>query len=405
MIRRLSFAALLIVLAAASGSAQDWNITGAGARAEGLSGAFIGVADDATAIVWNPAGLGQLARTEVSAVARYISEESEFKSMLQSDPFTVSNSQSHFNFNFASLAVPFAAGNTNIVLAVAYQSQLDFYSESTDRNRIVTESEGAASTITPGIAFRFGSVVMLGVATNFWLGSFDYSSKFTDGTPISYSPTFSGFNLNLGALLDFGGLSTPFPLKVGLSVKTPFTVEADVDYEFGALSGKGDAEVEMPLMIGVGASYQIGQNLTVAFDYESRQYGGKTVTADIPNFTPSSPMSESDEDLNQIRVGAEYLIVAKGGVIPLRAGFHTVPTVYANFEWNTDSLQYYPTTHVSGKGFSVGTGFISTSFALDFAYSRDIYDEQKWTDPSLGLTDFTSNYSADRYSLSLIVYF
>ena len=58
---------------------------------------------------------------------------------------------------------------------------------------------------------------------------------------------------------------------------------------------------------------------------------------------------------------------------------------------------------MSGKGYSAGTGFISGSFALDFAYTREIYDEQTWTDA--GLTDFTNNYTADRFSLSLIVYF
>ncbi len=153
---------ILSILLTSAGTAQDWNITGAGARAEGFGGAFIGIADDATAIVWNPAGLGQLERAEVSAVGRYIIETTEFKSMLPSDPYTESNTQSHFNFNFASLAVPFSAGSTNIVVAVAYQTQLDFYSKYTDISKNQTEGTGAASTITPGVAIRFGSIFSLG---------------------------------------------------------------------------------------------------------------------------------------------------------------------------------------------------------------------------------------------------
>jgi hypothetical protein len=58
---------------------------------------------------------------------------------------------------------------------------------------------------------------------------------------------------------------------------------------------------------------------------------------------------------------------------------------------------------VSGRGFSVGTGFISSHFALDFAYSHEQYDEQKGTYE--GVTYFTNNYESDRFSLSLIVYF
>jgi len=400
--RHLSVLILGFLLTSA-GTAQDWNITGAGARAEGFGGAFIGIADDATAVVWNPAGLGQLERAEVSAVGRYIIETSEFKSMLPSDSYTESNTQSHFNFNFASLAVPFSAGSANIVLAVAYQTQMDFYSKYTDISKNQTESTGAASTVTPGVAVRFGSIFSLGLATNIWLGSFDYSTKYANGETWKSSPEFSGLNFGVGALLDFGGLPNPIPLKLGVAIKTPFTVEADVDYTQSGISGNYKAEVEMPLMLGVGASYQIGQNFTLAVDYEMRQYEDKMLKTTESGSFSSEPLSASNENLNQVRVGAEYLVVMKGGVIPLRGGFHTVPTVRANYAWNRDSLSYYPSGQVSGRGFSVGTGFISTSFALDFAYSREQYDEQKWTDA--GVTDFTNDYRSDRYSLSLIIYF
>ena len=52
----------------------NFNLTGAGARAAGMGGAFIGVADDATAIVWNPAGLTQLHHPEASVVTRFIND-------------------------------------------------------------------------------------------------------------------------------------------------------------------------------------------------------------------------------------------------------------------------------------------------------------------------------------------
>ena len=44
------------------------NPVGSGARALGMGGAFIAVADDATAASWNPGGLVQLERPEISAV-------------------------------------------------------------------------------------------------------------------------------------------------------------------------------------------------------------------------------------------------------------------------------------------------------------------------------------------------
>ena len=49
--------------------------SGSGARALGAAGAFTAIADDATAASWNPAGLIQLERPEVSAVFRLKRED------------------------------------------------------------------------------------------------------------------------------------------------------------------------------------------------------------------------------------------------------------------------------------------------------------------------------------------
>lgn len=65
--------ALHVVLAARVDAADDGGTrsffaSGAGTRALGMGGAFTGVADDASAILWNPAGLGRLQRMEAQAV-------------------------------------------------------------------------------------------------------------------------------------------------------------------------------------------------------------------------------------------------------------------------------------------------------------------------------------------------
>ena len=52
-------------------SGFQFNFNNPGARALGMGGAFVAVADDATAVVANPAGLTILQRPEISAEYKY----------------------------------------------------------------------------------------------------------------------------------------------------------------------------------------------------------------------------------------------------------------------------------------------------------------------------------------------
>jgi hypothetical protein len=61
-----SFFVLSISAFGAEKYAGEFLSLGAGARALGMGGSFVAVADDATATYWNPAGLGGLERTELT---------------------------------------------------------------------------------------------------------------------------------------------------------------------------------------------------------------------------------------------------------------------------------------------------------------------------------------------------
>ncbi|UCH77980.1 MAG: PorV/PorQ family protein [Candidatus Coatesbacteria bacterium] len=73
--KTLFITAVLLAIVATSGAADkyaaDWMTYGAGARALGMGGAFVAVADDATSPYWNPAGMPGVERAGVSAMHSY----------------------------------------------------------------------------------------------------------------------------------------------------------------------------------------------------------------------------------------------------------------------------------------------------------------------------------------------
>lgn len=408
--------------------AQDFNLTGAGARAEGFGGAFIGLADDATAVVWNPAGLSQLERPEASIVARFISNGAKY-----TDNFDASlnedESQSYFSFNFGSFATPVSLSGLKIVAAIAYQRQLDFYKKFKKEYRnpsnpsqlwtVNSDASGGANTITPAIALKLNPMISVGLSANIWTGSLNSTDKmsvasigfngsYTENTELN----FSGFNFVLGGLADFESSSSRIPLKLGVTLKTPFTLFSDGTFKendqiFTGTTDNYDVkqEIAMPLMLGFGASYRIGDNFTIALDYEMRMYGDKEISTDAASKSSGlsgnskEKISQSGNNLNEFRIGAEYLIVMEQGIIPLRLGFKTVPTPLSKQTYSAANGDYIPTSEqVSGSGIAIGSGYITDRFAIDVTLSSVAYTQEFDTD---GKIDF----SIGTLSTSVIIYF
>jgi long-subunit fatty acid transport protein len=414
---RIPLLALALILGVSLGLAQtisshQLNITGAGARAAGMGGAFIGVADDATAIVWNPAGLTQLERTEVSIVGRYIFGKTEYS--YKDDPsLNQTEEQSHPVFNFGSFAIPFSVGDVKGVFAAAYQRQLDFYHK-TATPTSETEETGGADAVSPGVAIGFGSIFSVGLATNIWFGTdeYKYTSLPDRNYTSSYKGTAHGLNFLAGVLVDLDGLRKPIPLKIGACVRTPFDLNFDYGLEFAPPlfdqypTLDASTTYQMPLMIGVGASFRPWENLTLSVDFETRKFGDRQTitTVKLPGseVMDTSNISESKSDINQVRAGIEYLIVTRKGVFPIRAGYQTVPTLLANYKYDPAEGAYKTDDQVLGNGFSVGTGFISNSIALDLTYSFIKYEQNANMNGSTTITYTTTEQAVTG---SLIVYF
>jgi len=357
----------------------NWNLTGAGARAAGFGGAFIGLADDATAISWNPAGLTQLERAEGSIVSRFISDTYEYK-LIGSE---ISLGSDHFILNFSSAVYPFQFSAQKIVTAIAYQRQLDLYTkwDLTESGGSEGEITGGANTLMMGLGVRIFPIVSVGVSSNIWMGTLN-SEEIYEGDTWELEETFSGFNFTAGSMIDLSLLENPIPIKIGLAIKTPFDLEGDY--------GDATETIEMPLMLGAGTSFRLGENLTIACDYETRAYKDKKIID-----SDGEEETLSYHNLNQIRVGGEYLLITDFAVIPLRAGFQTYPTTCSDLDdyWESTDKQ------VIGSGFSIGTGLIFEKFALDATFSMTSFKQK------IGSAGDYSKVSSGIFTISGILYF
>jgi hypothetical protein len=157
---------VLIVFACAVTSAQttiEPPLVNPGARSLGLGGAFVAVADDATAAWANPSGLMQLVRPEISAELRSWSEDREGATSNQS------------NLGFLSFVLP----REKWSLAIYGQtlSSLDFPESS-------LEADGEIKVLSSLVIANLGlsGALRVSEAVSLGLGVTVFSGDFTEGS-------------------------------------------------------------------------------------------------------------------------------------------------------------------------------------------------------------------------------
>ncbi len=370
---------------------SSFNPVGSGARALGMGGAFIAVADDATAASWNPGGLIQLGRPEISFVGALVNrrENNEFgASSLGSGEQRITD----MNINYFSMSYPFKLINRNMVVSLNYQYLYDFsrkwalpLASRTNKININHDYDGSLYALGLAYCIQITPRISFGLTLNFWedwLGDNGWEQNRHDNTITigddnelhisEYSGhskfSFSGFNANIGMLWNIND-----KFSLGAVIKTPFT--ADMKHEFSSLTWETgqsstlktgpdsyEEKLDMPMSYGIGIAYRFSDKLTVSTDIYRTEWQDFILEDSEGNKT--SPISnlhidKSDVDPTlQIRVGAEYLIfdpVKSKYVIPLRGGIFYDP---APAEGSPDGFY----------GLSLGSGIVFGRYVFDLAY-------------------------------------
>ena len=416
MFKKVAATVVLITMAIVPAIAQDidFNIMGTGARARGMGGAFIGVADDATAVGWNPAGLAQLDKPEASMVGLFNMKKFSYEFTVDAYPElndSWDETVSHIAPAFASFVLPTKMADKNLVFAIAYQRMIDMgYVRKGDDEYwdgvswvpydYEEKTTGGLDAISPALALQVTPQVMVGMAGNILINGYktEYNETYPDYPSDSYEYTMesdlSGFNMNAGFLGTFN------KVNVGAMFRLPFTMtekySEEENWSYGGVTGNysepsPDIEITMPFMFGFGLALKPTDKLTFAADFERRPYSSSEVTVE----------GETDEigykDCNQFRVGLEYIMSGTNSVFPVRLGFRTDPRVYTGMYGDgTD------TTQVVGKVFTGGFGLVMGKLMLDLAYEFTMANH---VDAEFGGFAIKSDEASHNIMASAIIHF
>ncbi len=433
------------------------NLTlGSGARAWGMGGAFLARADDATAASWNPAGLSYLMLPEVSLVAAANRYE-----LQSSNPLLTVITRDRFegwNADFAALTWPIAVREVRGAVQLSYQRAIAFDGTRTiaERNSETlqtartddTRSNGGFDVVALGTGVRLLQTLRAGVTANRWLNGYGQTLTrrvLTDTKnplrefDLEFDPT--GWNFN------FGLIWSPWEaLNLGAVYKTPFTADVylsrsrrdtwsgeDQPLEVTTNAFASDrVRLEFPASYGFGVSWRPRDSLTLSADVTQTRWSearivnyftidktGPTVNG-VPGVKPppafSGPLQyptllpvpatedsgdtariHGQHDKQEIRLGAEWMLI-KGDVrIPLRAGYFNDRQILPDASGRTPRFD----------GLTAGAGIAFGSFVLDLAYLYEFgsYDsplsEEQVTDSSTT----RATVRTDRFFASLIYRF
>jgi long-subunit fatty acid transport protein len=372
--------------------ASSPNPVGSGARAIGMGGAFIAVADDATAASWNPAGLVQLERPELSIVGDYVSRSADYSSSSHPE-INNSTETDEYNLNYFSASYPFSYLNRNMVISINHQRLYDFklsldyraegsfplgpFTQTTSQD-IRYSQDGNLGALGLAYAVEITPRLSFGLTLNIWTDDLWWQNGWEEhlqahivnvvnGFPPSIDDVliddeysgFSGENANFGVLWDM----TKY-LTIGAVVKTPFTATIRHRHTRADLPSENfeeEVKLKMPMSYGIGLACRFSDEFTVDLDVYRTEWSKYILTDGQGNeFDPITgrPKSESNvKDTTQVRIGGEYLFIQeeRNLVVPLRAGF-----LYDPEPADGKVKDFY--------GITVGSGIGHKGIIFDMAY-------------------------------------
>ncbi len=415
MTNRLGFAILLSLLPAAA-AGQGFpdvesevplpSLTGTEARAMGMGGAGIAISEDGSAVYWNPAGLAQIRRIEISGSVAH--DRTEISNTWEG----VSSSITNRSTNLGSLHVvyPFPTYRGSLVIALGVDQFRNYdleYARRTvegsspqriEKHDTISES-GKLNGWSVGLAVEASPRLYLGGALFVHTGEDliavnQITTDLDDANPdtfqlddlIETEADISGFTGNFGLLYRVNP-----HVRIGATVRTTTSLTFEGVQRVSEITIEDDGDeseffeevffkdqFDFPVSIGAGVAVS-GRGLTVAGDVRYTDW-----TQVRLNDTPfgSRALSNSFEDKASVYLGGEYIVGRSP--VRVRAGFTYDPVPFRlSYETSPEPVEVQ--VDRDRKFATVGAGvLLDTVFTIDAAaqfgsFTREsaLYSEER----------------------------
>lgn len=411
--RRLPIPTLLVLAAAAP--AADWTAAdfgsqpvaiGAGPRALGMGGAFSAVADDATAVTWNPAGLTQCESPEAAASMGW------YRTDLRTQDAGSPTSQS-LRLDHASILWPFFAGGFQQVVGLAWQRQYDFsrnlqmgmrasdatgpFTITTDDQETISQS-GSFASLGLSYAIEFRPGLSMGLSINQWGDVWTGASHYQRGSESTIRTSFSGVfpdsiqltqtgnrsRVGSGTNVVFGAFWQASPaMTLTLVAKPAYRLRLDDTAHVRSVFDDGMGNVfttitdttqktalSHPSSLTMGAAWRQADMHTVSCDLTVTRWRQYTLDDDTPQ--RHSPVNFAIDpsdfpDLWTLRLGYEYVAILPRVILVPRVGLLVEDLPAASKAPSLDRADEVHATHDRWFGLTAGLSLCQRQVIWDAA--------------------------------------
>jgi long-chain fatty acid transport protein len=367
----------------------DWRFNNPGARANGMGGAFIATADDASAAYSNPAGLTVLKKPEIAVEYKFTEYETidRIRDQFTNQYYDNKTTNKVSNMSFLSFAYP--SDKTTVTVYRHALVNTDTSIKKILGNNLL-ESSMQINVTSFGIScgFKVNNDMSLGLGVGLADLDIDYAEPFVGTFQRSLSANETEAHGSIGLKWDISKWASLGAIY-RYGPKFTFVSETVREVNNAPMIFKYEDWLKVPDMYGLGLSLRLtGQFLISAeinrilYSQLLDKFNDRTTTINNEGLTVEAKPNYKIDDALDMRVGVEYIRLMSGIPFAIRGGYHFDPQHKVYYKRKYDSERDFILADRMPKAkdehhITLGFGVVpSANIQIDVAGSRSQSTEE-----------------------------